>query len=95
MVKNLPAMQETQALYLGQEDSPGGANGTHSRKIPLGERMAPTPVFLPGESHGHNILVGCGPPGHKDLDTTEQHTHTHTHTQLGGNVLMVLQPTLK
>ena len=26
-VENLPAMQETQVLYLGQEDSPGERNG--------------------------------------------------------------------
>jgi len=39
IVKNLPAMQETQVSYLVQED-------------PLEEEMTPTPVFLPGESHG-------------------------------------------
>ena len=32
----------------------------------------PTPVFLPGESHGQRSLVGYGPWGHKELDTTEQ-----------------------
>ena len=25
----------------------------------------PTPVFLPGESHGQKSLVGCSPWGHK------------------------------
>ena len=29
----------------------------------------PTPVFLPGESHGQSRLVGVG--GCKELDTTE------------------------
>jgi len=29
-VKNLPAVQETQVRSLGQEDSPGEGNGTHS-----------------------------------------------------------------
>ena len=38
-VKNPLTMQETWVRFLGQED-------------PLAERMAPTPVFLPGESHG-------------------------------------------
>ena len=31
----------------------------------------PTPVFLPGESHGQRSLVGYSPQGHKESDTTE------------------------
>ena len=31
----------------------------------------PTPVFLPGESHGWRSLVGCYPWGHTESDTTE------------------------
>ena len=31
----------------------------------------PTPVFLPGKSHGHNSLVGYSQWGHKESDTTE------------------------
>ena len=31
----------------------------------------PTPVFLPGESHGQKSLVGYSPRGRKELDTTE------------------------
>ena len=31
----------------------------------------PTPVFLPGESHGWRSLVGCSPQHCKELDTTE------------------------
>ena len=40
-------------------------------------KWQPTPVFLPGESHGQRDLVGCGPWGCKESDTTEQLTHTH------------------
>ena len=36
----------------------------------------PTPVLLPGKSHGWRSLVGCSPWGHKELDTTEQ-LHFH------------------
>ena len=36
----------------------------------------PTPVLLPGKSHGRRSLVGCGPWGHKELDTTER-IHFH------------------
>ena len=36
----------------------------------------PTPVFLPGESHGWKSLVGCGPWGLEESDTTER-LHFH------------------
>ena len=32
----------------------------------------PTPIFLPGESHGQRSLVGHSPQGGKESDTTEQ-----------------------
>ena len=32
----------------------------------------PTPVFLPGESHGQRSLVGYSPRGRKESDTTER-----------------------
>ena len=41
-------------------------------KIPWRRRRHPTPVFLPGNSHGQRTLVGYSPWGCKDLDTTEQ-----------------------
>ena len=36
----------------------------------------PTPVLLPGKSHGQRSLVGCSPWGLEELDTTEQ-LHFH------------------
>ena len=36
----------------------------------------PTPVLLPGKSHGWRSLMGCGPWGCEELDTTEQ-LHFH------------------
>ena len=36
----------------------------------------PTPVFLPGKSHGWKSLVGCSPQGCKESDTTER-LHFH------------------
>ena len=36
----------------------------------------PTPVFLPGKSHGWRSLVGCTPWGHEESDMTEQ-LHFH------------------
>ena len=36
----------------------------------------PTPVLLPGKSHGQRSLVGCSPWGLEELDTTERfHFH--------------------
>ena len=58
MIKNLPAMWETCVQFLHQED-------------PLEKGMATTPVFLPGEFHGQNSLVGYSPWGLKESDTTE------------------------
>ena len=37
----------------------------------------PTPVLLPGKSHGRRSLVGCSPWGHWELDTT-QWLHFHS-----------------
>ena len=38
--------------------------------------MAPTPVRLPGKSHGWRSLVGCSPWGRSESDTTER-LHFH------------------
>ena len=59
MVKSLPAMQETQVRSLGQED-------------PWRRKWEPTPVFLPGRSHGRRSLGGYSPWGCKELETTER-----------------------
>ena len=66
MVKNPPAMQETQVRSMGQED-------------PLEKGMQPTPVFLPGESHGQRSLTAYSPWGCKELDTTERLTLSLSH----------------
>ena len=63
MVKNLPANEgdaETQVQPLGWEDPPWR------------RKWQPTPVFLPGESHGQRSLAGYSTCGHKELDKTEQ-----------------------
>ena len=53
IVKNPPAMLQTQVWSLGQED-------------PLEKEMQPTPVFLSGEFHGWRILEGYSPWGRKE-----------------------------
>ena len=41
-------------------------------KIPWRRKWQPTPVFLPGKSHGWWNLVGYSPWDHKELNTTER-----------------------
>ena len=60
MIKNPPAMQETQVRSLGRED--------------LLEKGISTLVFLPGELHGERNLAGYSPWGHKESHTTERLT---------------------
>ena len=43
-------------------------------KIPWRRKWQPTPVFLPGESHGQRSLVGYSPWGCKKVDKSEQLT---------------------
>ena len=66
----------------GQEDSLEGA-------------WQPTLVFLPGEFHGQRSLVGYGPCGCKESDTTEVTENALTYIyQYGGNTVYgVLLPT--
>ena len=40
-------------------------------RFPWKRAWQPTPVFLPGKSHGLRSLVGYSPEGCKDLDITE------------------------
>ena len=61
---SLVAQVETWVPSLGQED-------------PLEKGMAPTPVFLPGESHGQRSKAGYSLWGHKESDMTRQLTLQH------------------
>ena len=46
------------------------------RKIPWRRKWQPTPVFLPGKSHGWRSLVGYSPWGCRESDMTER-LHFH------------------
>jgi len=41
------------------------------RKMPWRRAWQPTPVFLPGETHGQRSLVGYSPLGGKQSDISE------------------------
>ena len=47
-------------------------------KSPWRRAWRPTPVSLPGESHGQRSLEGYSPWGCKGPDTTEVRAHTCT-----------------
>ena len=66
-------------------DFPGGSDGNScclqcrrpwfnpwAGKIPWRRKWLPTPVLLPGKSHGRRSLVGYSPWGRKESDMTEQ-----------------------
>ena len=69
MLKNTPA----NAGDLGLTPSLG--------RSPWRRKWQPTPVFLPGKSHGQRCLMSYSPWGPKESDMSE-HTHTHSLTDL-------------
>ena len=64
-LKHLPAMRATWVRSLGREH-------------PLEKKWQPTPVFLPGESHGRRSLVGYSSRGRKESDMTERLHSLHS-----------------
>ena len=48
--------------------------------IPWRREWQPTPVLLPGKSHGQRNLAGYSPWGCKEANTTERLTFTFVHT---------------
>ena len=44
-------------------------------------KWQPTPVLLPGESHGQRSLVGYSPQGRKESDMTERLHFTSLHAR--------------
>ena len=60
--KNPPSVQEMQETWF--DPWVGGC--------PWRRAWQPTPVFLPGESHGQKSLVGYSPQGRKELDMRRQ-----------------------
>ena len=70
MVKNTPA---------NAGDIRDMASFSWVRKIPWRRAWQPTPVSMPGKSHGQRSLVGYSPWGRKESDMTKATFHcTHT-----------------
>ena len=70
-LKNPPAIQETWVSIPGP-------------RSPWRKAWQPTPVFLPGESHGLRSLVGYRPSGHKGSDMTEVTERSTAHSTCTG-----------
>ena len=78
-VKNLPVMQETWVLSLGQED-------------PLEKGMAIHSRMLPAEFHGQRSLVGYSPWGHRVghswvINTTTCPPRQSSHSRWSNSIL--------
>ena len=70
-------------LYFGGSKITADGDCSHEikRRLLLGRKVMrrqwhPTPVLLPGKSHGQRSLVGCSPWGCYESDTTER-LHFH------------------
>ena len=73
LVKN-PQEIQNQHLLIGRSGIPISFRIFHS--LLWSTQWQPTPVFLPGESHGWRSLMGYSPRGCKESDATKQ-LHFH------------------
>ena len=64
LVKNLPASRRPRFYFW-------------VRKIPWRKAWQPSPVFLPGESHGQRNQAGYSPWGHRVEHNNDQAQHTY------------------
>ena len=74
MVKDPPA---------SEEDARDASFNPWVRKIPSNRKWQPTPVFVPGKSHGQRNLAGNSPWGCEESDTPEQ-LNTHASISKAG-----------
>ena len=79
LVKNLPAMQETQDRSSSGED-------------PLEKKWQLTPVFLPGQSREQRNLAGYSAWGHKESDMTSDKHMYFSWWSVISDFLMLLLP---
>ena len=79
------AQEAQQGLCINLESWDGEGDGREFQKgglyvslwlIHQRRQWHPTPVLLPGKSHGQRSLVGCSPWGSEELNTTER-LHFH------------------
>ena len=102
MEKAMATHSSTLAWKIPWMEEPGGLQSMGSQRVRQDwatslslsifmhwrRKWQPTPVFLPGESHGQRSLVGYSPWGLKESDRTERLTLSLTLTSETGNYLM-------
>ena len=77
----LPGAQDREMgeMFKGAQELPANAGEVRDAGLIPGSGRSwrkawqPTPVFLPGESHGERSLAGYGPQGLKEVAMTECH----------------------
>ena len=57
--------------FLNPAWTSGSSQFTYCWSLAWRRQWQPTPVLLPGKSHGWRSLVGCSPWGREELNTTE------------------------
>ena len=72
-----PALQ-VDSLLLSHQGSPPTRYFTEPNMLSRKRQWHPTPVLLPGRSHGRRSLVGCSPWGHEESDRTRLSDFTFT-----------------
>ena len=72
----LVPVPQTQADRQPEHGSDGDSSFKHYYVNNRRRQGHPTPVLLPGKSHGRKSLVGCSPWGRTELDTNER-LHFH------------------
>ena len=79
-VWNLYRWHRGKRICLPKQETQDGFNPSVGW-IPWRREWQPSPVLLPGESHGQRSLVSYSPRGRKESDTAEHpHMRAHTHT---------------
>ena len=90
--------------YHGFKGLPGGSDGKESAynagdlsaipgswRFPWRKAWRPTPVSLPGESHGQRSVVGYSPWGHRVRYDWVTNTHTQTHRHIMFPILFLFK----
>ena len=70
--QNFSSQTEAQHLLNSVQDDPSNPSFPLPSAPDWRRQWHPTPVLLPGKSHGGRSMVGCSPWGRQELDTTER-----------------------
>ena len=75
--QGFPCGSVVKNLLANTRDAKDTGSSLRLGRSPGVRNLQPTPVFLPGESHGQRSLVDYSPWGHKESDMTELPSTAH------------------